>query len=567
MKIIGAAGYRSKRRGDLFLDESRARILQSIPLTALLSVWLSLVLFAVIPGAYHAFTPAKDLALIYGSLLLSPLALYLFWREPISNNRRIGPWVFALLLLSLWAAMLPRESFASPPRHTIESLRLTGLALSAGMASLLALKGSRRALLQIWIGLGWLQALLVLLQAVGLDPFYFITGSYGTWRIYGTIGNPNLVASFLVPLFFLTQWPLLVPHRKLRSLALALLALAIIATGSRASALILVLGLFIQLGLFYQKKGSTRANPWRYLLYSAILLGTFGVGSLMGKGFASIGGRLFFWQSSLELIKRQPWIGYGLGHFQGVYLKGAALLASNQAPLAIPTHAHNDYLEFAVELGLIFPLILILSALWALKVAWSCGLSHLSLALGAMALYGAWDSSLHAPPIALLFWMLLSLAPPPSKKLLKTKKQLPPAIILSLLLAMMGAQLLWGLPPTYNHMKAHYIGGAANDLALKGEWEEATDLFGKAFALSPGDGVFAYWLSQGLAARGEREEALEVAREAAKTYARFHLYLLLAQLERNYGDREEAISILEQLLAGFPQHQEAQQLLEVWDDI
>lgn len=537
-------------------------IQQSILLPALLSLFLGLVVFAVVPTAHHPFTPIKDSVLIYGSLLLSPLVLYLLWRGPISQNRALSPWILPLLLLFFYAVLIPGELYASSHYHYLGSLRLGGLALF-GMASLLFTEKTKKTLLQIWVGLGWLQTLLVLLQATGFDPFFLLTGRYGTWRIYGTIGNPNLVASFLVPLFFLTQWPLLVPNKRIRSLASVAMVLAVILTGSRVNALILVLGLLIQQILFNQKRDLSKTSIWRWSLYIGILLSTLSIGTMMGKGFTSIGGRLFFWKSSWELIKNQPLIGYGLNHFQGVYPQGAVLLASKQgAPLALPSHAHNDYLEFAVELGLIPPLILILSALWAIRVAWSYGYTHHSLALGAMVLYGVWDSSLHTTPTALLFWILLCITPPPANFLKRYQSR--GRILLTVILSIITVWLLWGLGPSYEHMKAHYIGGVAEDVALRGDWEEATELFGKAYRLSPGEGVFAYWYCQGLAARGDTEEALDVARNGVKTYSRLHLYLLLAQLERLEGDEREAISILEWLLTGFPQYQEAHKILHQW---
>ena len=61
---------------------------------------------------------------------------------------------------------------------------------------------------------------------------------------------------------------------------------------------------------------------------------------------ASYLGRQGIWMDTLEIIKSHPWLGTGLGSFRDVYTQHQTVYLNR-----IVNHAHNDYLEFAVELG------------------------------------------------------------------------------------------------------------------------------------------------------------------------------------------------------------------------
>ena len=70
-------------------------------------------------------------------------------------------------------------------------------------------------------------------------------------------------------------------------------------------------------------------------------------------------GRVAVWNDSLKLVRAHPWTGIGLGCFE------YAFTAAQSTQLAyIVDHAHNDYLELVVELGLPFASILLAGILW-----------------------------------------------------------------------------------------------------------------------------------------------------------------------------------------------------------
>ncbi len=57
--------------------------------------------------------------------------------------------------------------------------------------------------------------------------------------------------------------------------------------------------------------------------------------------------QFFIWQDTLSLIRQHPWMGTGLGTFPVTYTSVQTVYLDK-----FMNHAHNDYLEFASDLGL-----------------------------------------------------------------------------------------------------------------------------------------------------------------------------------------------------------------------
>jgi len=533
------------------------------PVGILLSLWLGAVVLGVWPNAFEPFGPEKELALIIGTFIPLGPAILIIIRKIKTGARLPGPWMMLLYLVVPWTWLLLQQDPVSSPGHLLDSFLFTGLVAAAGLAALLMALNWSRLLLRIWVGLGWLQGALVLLQLGGLDPFYYLTGTAGIWRVYGTLGNPNLVAAFLVPIFFLTQWSELVPDKKWRLPALIGLGMAIIATGSRAGALFFVLGLTVQFaGAFLKRPAGQRLKKALYfLLPLGILAGSFSVGFFMGKGLEGIGGRLVFWRATWELIRDRPWFGHGLGSFRGLYPEGAARLGLEEgAPLALPVQAHNDWIELVLELGIIPGLLLLGIALWAIYKAWVQGYTYLALALGVMVLQAGWDAPLHTAPTALLFFMLLGSIPAAANSY---KKQAPRVLkATAVLIIIFSMVALSGTGLFYQRMEAHRTGARARQVVQEEGWLASAPLWQKAWNLAPSEGVFAYWYGQTLALTGDYPRALELMEQAGKTYSDFNLYILQARLENNQGNRAEALAILNCLKTTFPDYRPTYYYLE-----
>jgi hypothetical protein len=109
--------------------------------------------------------------------------------------------------------------------------------------------------------------------------------------------------------------------------------------------------------------------------------------------------RRAFLESTLRMIHDRPWLGFGLGSWPWVYPRYAVV-----DPVAVANHAHNDWVEWASEGGILFAALIALVALrgfWlSLKMPWGIGVV-------AVFAHAAIDFPLQRPP--LLFAALLVL--------------------------------------------------------------------------------------------------------------------------------------------------------------
>ena len=106
--------------------------------------------------------------------------------------------------------------------------------------------------------------------------------------------------------------------------------------------------------------------------------------------------RTSLWSDGAAALVENPWIGSGLGTFPYVFARSEMYL-----PRKTIEHAHNDYLEFAVELGLPATLLGLALVGVAIRRAY---VSNFGCFLGAASIltHGLVDSPLHAPAVAAL---------------------------------------------------------------------------------------------------------------------------------------------------------------------
>jgi len=121
--------------------------------------------------------------------------------------------------------------------------------------------------------------------------------------------------------------------------------------------------------------------------------------------------RFFLWDNAWDYIQHHPFIGCGIGNWK---VESAAYWGSNGSQYIVPFHAHNDFLEFTTELGLIGGLSYLMFFIYILYIFFTSylrdrDLKYLILIVSFSALFI--DSMLNFPferPIIQSMFVLLS---------------------------------------------------------------------------------------------------------------------------------------------------------------
>jgi hypothetical protein len=231
--------------------------------------------------------------------------------------------------------------------------------------------------------LGLALAFACLLAALSLLQFFTSGGRIYWWipteadAVLGPFRNRNHYASWML-LFFPLAMMRALRREAIPALAAALFAATIIAGGSRAGIALLAAELAAVLMLRRPEAAPAFGlAPWR-----------------------EFGNRDDLYLSTLEMIRQRPFTGHGLGAYETVY----PAFARFDNGLAVD-HAHNDWLEWAAEVGILPTALLAGVAAWSLRAAlrnpWALGVP----AVFAHALV---DYPLHKPAIAA--WTVVLLA-------------------------------------------------------------------------------------------------------------------------------------------------------------
>ena len=305
-------------------------------------------------------------------LIAATGGLWLLWSlvSPPDRIRPIGGW----LLLFLGIAALATGFSPVPSAAAKGLIKLLGYLGVYGLASKLLLCNSRwwdRLLAGLLCG-GLGSSVLALRQlysnseelARWADPNSI---TEGTIRIYGPLGNPNLLAGYLLALLPLAALAVLRwqgwGRRVFAISTLGLAGSSIVLTYSRGGWVGLMVGMAVLILLLLLR--STREWPalWRRLVPLLILLlgaallaiavtklepiRTRVSSLLAGRGDSSNNFRINVWLASIEMIQDRPWIGIGPGNnaFNSIY-------PLYQQPKFNALSAYSLPLEILVETGI-----------------------------------------------------------------------------------------------------------------------------------------------------------------------------------------------------------------------
>ncbi|KAB8331470.1 O-antigen ligase family protein [Scytonema tolypothrichoides VB-61278] len=215
-----------------------------------------------------------------------------------------------------------------------------------------------------------IQILLSFVFAVALPKYGVMGGNHqGKWR--GVFHHKNVLGARMVVssiIFLLLGHN--VKNKRIFIWATFALSFFILLRAASSSALVTLVIMIFAFYLFQTFRWS-----YQIMIPSLIAITTIGEGlyfflsSNAGALFDAIGkdatltGRTDLWPLVIDMIRKQPWLGYGFGGFwQGLNGESAYILRGVGWPV---THPHNGFLAIWLDLGLLGLLIFLLGFLRA----------------------------------------------------------------------------------------------------------------------------------------------------------------------------------------------------------
>lgn len=383
---------------------------------------------------------ARGGVLLWTQTLIQAAALTLFFITLAKQLFRPGkfplPPLLTWPLLTLIGLILIAGWLSCDPMRSFEAVAMFASYLLVFLVSLAVVETRKQemALAYVLIGSAGLVAGIALLEAVGMKlPFWIFLGRDHHTGLAGPFGNHNHFAGYLEMTLPMVIGVMLARpgSREFQVLMIGVLAFLTATLGLSLSrgGMISILCAFVFMGACLKRQ---KLDWKRYKLFILIpvlcllvmtLLDTR-VSQRMGtlvQGVQSMAFRQKVWQSSLDLVRENPWKGTGPGTF------ARAVIARNPAGFNfLPQHAHNDWLEFTTETGIGFLII----AVWLVFAFFKTGRQKLKssscqargITLGAMGgvvailVHSLYDFNLHIPSNALTFSVLAALALSPVKK-------------------------------------------------------------------------------------------------------------------------------------------------------
>tara|TARA_B100000475_G_scaffold94673_1_gene68583 strand:- start:981 stop:2195 length:1215 start_codon:yes stop_codon:yes gene_type:complete len=253
--------------------------------------------------------------------------------------------------------------------------------------------------------------------------------STGTIRIYGPLGNPNLLAGYLLPLVPLAVIALMrwqgVGQKMFAGLTGVLSAAAVVFTYSRGGWLGLLATLAVLVLFLLLRSTAHWPLLWRRLVPLGVLLmggvlvvlaatqlepiRTRVVSLVAGRGDSSNNFRINVWLAALEMVQDRPWIGIGPGNnaFNSIY-------PLYQQPKFNALSAYSVPLELLVEMGIPGLLaccgLLISSVRAGLRFDGESGLIAIGslAAMSGLLTQGITDTIFFRPEVQLVGWFCLA---------------------------------------------------------------------------------------------------------------------------------------------------------------
>lgn len=395
---------------------------------------------------------------LIGLLLVGCVAFWLLLTasdEPASSSNAKGITPIHILVFFYWGIATIATSLSPVKKAAFSGwTKLTLYLLLFALCARL-LKSSR---VRSWMIAVYLHISLIV-SINGLRQWFFGAKALATWvdpesslskttRIYSYLGNPNLLAGYILPAVILSFIAIFAWHSlPKKALALTMFIVnsaCLVLTFSRGGWIGLVASFLVLLVLLLYWWSIDMPPFWRtwslpILLASLAIVSVFAVlfvepvrervlSIFAGRGDSSNNFRINVWMAAIEMIKDRPVIGIGPGNsaFNKIY-------PLYQRPNFTALSAYSVFLEVAVETGLIG----FFCFLWLLLVTFNSGFMQLRRLrlqrnteglwlLGGIAIlagmlgHGLVDTVWYRPQVNTIWWLIVGLVASYWKPLPKT---------------------------------------------------------------------------------------------------------------------------------------------------
>jgi putative inorganic carbon (HCO3(-)) transporter len=410
------------------------------PMGALL-VAIVLALAPFVPNALVGLLLVAGAA-FWVLLTLSDETAYLQEGQPQRLALRVTP--IHLLVLLYWG--IATVATALSPVKVAAATGLVKLTLYLLLFALMA-RVLRSPRFRSWIITLFLHIALIV-SVYGLRQWFFGAKALATWvdptstsakltRVYSYLGNPNLLAGYLVPAVALSlaaifAWQRLLP-RLLAVTMFIVNSACLVLTYSRGGWIGFVISIFAFLVLLVYWYSVQLPSKWRPWAMPVLLGGSAGVIALavlfvepvrdrvasifVGREDSSNNFRMNVWSAVLEMIRDRPILGIGPGNnaFNKIY-------PLYQRPRYTALSAYSVFLEIAVETGFIGALCF----LWLLIVTFNQGVQQLGrlrmlanpdgfwlmgaiAAIAGILSHGLVDTVWYRPEVSTLWWLMVAI--------------------------------------------------------------------------------------------------------------------------------------------------------------
>jgi len=542
------------------LEEAQRWIIYGMFFIVALSVKLNSVDSTVIKGPLFTFFTSLLCAVFFSDVLLRGRIQWF----------RSGAEKFLLpflLLCSVSTVFISITEFALPTLYVVLGY---GVCFLAGSQLFRDLR-SGQTLMAVMILLSTLLASIALAQFTNGEMFGINFRLEESKRVMATLGNSNFLGGFLSLTIPLALSQLMSGHlttrRWLVGLTTAAMVAALFLTQARSS--IVAAGVSSMLLVVILRTSRPMAIVAAGLIFVGIGAGVTLLAPSIGTRFSdllsleenvSVSRRLYFWKAGGEAVVSSPLIGHGLGSHELVIPRFRNSSYWMNGSEDVVPHAHNEFLETAVELGI--PGVLLYAALIAF-VLWkgskalrsdseweSSTAAGIFCALVAVLLDNLGNVSLRQPSVAMIAWILSGvLISPLLHPVGPTTIHLPirgNRIFAAIPLVIWGVLMLYYGQDSLDKLESDSRLFRARTAERTGRASHAVEEYGEAVRRNPYNLVSRLDLSMALLKSKRSAEALGVVRELrdlAPFYPKASLVESLALYELGrMNDAKEAIA-------------------------